>query len=231
MNLTRLTEATEQALRLRGVVMLSASGDEDRWCAVCAAVDGSLEVRVGEPRGGWLRRRQRREREQWLSDHGFVHRIDAWTAPAPFGVTASWCAQTLSAALHHAFDVSPDAELVEVLVHPGLPGDAPPPDAPHAEHVRAALATLVEAGRGKACFEGGRPADTWSWAFVADGELVLSPEPAELDPAYDADWMVPLAPSGVPAAAERLTATMHGEPGRSASDPLFISFIDTARGG
>ena len=233
MSVARLIEAAEHALRVRGIVMLSAAGDEERWCAICAAIDGSLlEVRVGEPLGGWLRRRQRREEERWLRDHGFVHGFDAWTAPAPYGATPSWCAHTLSAALEHAFEVPPGAELAEVLVHPGFLDEsrAAPPDAPHADHVRAALHQLVRHGRGHVGFAGGRPSSVWGGAHLVDGELVLDPVSKEPDPAYEVEWSVALDPSEVDTAAERLTAVMHDRPGRSAADPFLVQFMQTGTG-
>lgn len=234
MNVPRLTQAAEQALRVRGIVMLSAAGDEKRWCAVCVAADGSLlEVRVGEPLGGWLRRRRRGEEEQWLRDHGFVHGFDAWTAPAPLGATPSWCAHTLSAALQHAFEVAPEAELTEVLVHPGCldPARAAALDASHIEHVAAAIDQLVRHGRGSVSFSGGRPSSVWGGAHVGDGELVLDPVSPEIDLDSDESWRVPLDPAEVPAAAERLTAAMLDWDGRSPADPLLVQFMNTELSG
>jgi hypothetical protein len=48
-----LAEATRQALEIRGTVVLEAPEEPRRWCAVCASVQGDLEVRVGEPSRGW----------------------------------------------------------------------------------------------------------------------------------------------------------------------------------
>jgi hypothetical protein len=56
--------------------------------------------------------------------------------------------------------------------------------------------------------------------------LELSPQPAD-DPAdYSRDWTVNLDESDVSAEADKLTALLHDDLGRSPSDPLFISFMD-----
>jgi hypothetical protein len=43
-----LARAAEEALAVRGTVMLEAANEARRWCAVCASVQGDLEVRVAE---------------------------------------------------------------------------------------------------------------------------------------------------------------------------------------
>lgn len=193
--------------------MLAMRDDERRWCAVCAAVDGSLELRVGEPGSVW-RRRERRRGEAWLRDHGFVHVIDAWANPIAPAMSAWSCAQILDDALREGLAVPADADLVEVLVHPGVigPADPPPPDTSHAEHIRFALVALAERGRGKLVIEGGRPASAWAWAFAVDGELIVSPESGD-----DDEWTVSLADQDVADAADRLID------GRDPQAPLFIA--------
>jgi hypothetical protein len=214
MSLAQLEQAVQRAVAIRGTVMLAARDDEHRWCAVCAAVDGTLELRVGEPRGGWRHRDRRRKGEAWLRDHGFVQVIDAWANPIGRGVSARVCAETLDHALREGLAVAPGAELVEVLVHRGLLGaaDPPVPGAPHGEHLRFALAGLARAGRGKLSVEGGRPAETWAWAFVDAGEMILSPESAD-------EWTVSLDAQEVTDAADRLTALLDRDP----RAPLFIT--------
>jgi hypothetical protein len=117
-----------------------------------------------------------------------------------------------------------------VLVHPGVLGDAPPPapDAPHAEHLRYAVEALAARREGKADIQGGRPAATWAWLFAEDGELALSPEPLEpLDqhPGHDRDWTVPIDQPFLTVEADKLTAILQDELGRSPDAPLFISFM------
>jgi hypothetical protein len=162
-NVDALVAAAERAIALGGAVMLSLRGDDHRWCAICAAVDGSIELRVGEPSRSWRRWRPAAG-EAWLRDHGFVHVIDAWAAPAVAGASTRVYAELLASALRDGLGTPDDRELVEVLLHPGVMGDAePPPSAPHAEHIRYAVTALAAHGRGKLDIQGGRPAATWAW--------------------------------------------------------------------
>ena len=79
--------------------MLAVEGDDEQWCAVCAAVDGAVELRVGEPPRRGLRRRRDPAGEAWLRDHGYFQVIDAWTFPVPAETGDTQCAVTLEAAL------------------------------------------------------------------------------------------------------------------------------------
>jgi hypothetical protein len=99
------------------------------------------------------------------------------------------CARLAAAALRDGLGVGEDTELDEVLDPCLLGSSAPPaPDAPHANHNRRALEALAQHGRGKLCFEGGRPASTWAWVFTTDnGGLVLSPEPVNRVGDYSGD--------------------------------------------
>jgi hypothetical protein len=227
-NVDALVDAAERAIALRGTVMLAVRGDEDRWCAVCAAVDGSVELRVAEPDRGW-RSRRAAPGEAWLREHGFVPVIDAWAAPGTDGASPYVYAETLSAALREGLGAPEDGELIEVLVHPGLVGDtpAPPASAPHGEHIRYALTALAERRRSKVCIQGGRPAATWAWLFAADGELTLSPEPADGSTDYREEWAVDLETADLGAEADELTKQLHEGRGRNPGDPLFVSFIDS----
>ena len=200
--------------------MLAVRDNERQWCAACAAVDGSLELRVGEPGSVW-RRRKRHRGEAWLRDHGFIHVIDAWVKPVARASSAWSCAQELDHALREGLAAPAGLDLVEVLVYPGMIGraDPPPPNASHAEHIRFALVALAQRGRGKLSIEGGRPASTWAWAFIIDGALVLSPE----SPNDDDEWDVSLAQEEVARAADRLTELLHDQFGRDPQAPLFIS--------
>jgi hypothetical protein len=221
MDLWYIRQTIERALELRGTVMLVVGEDERRWCAACAAVDGSLELRVGEPGSTW-RRRERRAGEEWLRDHGFVRVIDAWAKPVARGTSLWTCAQLLADALIHALHVRDGSSVVERLVHPGVMSAAQPPapDAPHADHIRSALVALARQGRGKLDIQCGRPAVTWAWAFVIEGRLVLSPERGD-------EWTVDLDEETVASAADRLTTMLHEQFEPDAQDPLFISYMET----
>jgi hypothetical protein len=227
MNLKPLVAAAERAIAVRGTVMVTVRGDDRLWAAICVAVDGSIELRVGEPARGWRYWRPA-PGEAWLRGHGFVHVIDAWSALAPHDAGTWACAELLATALRDGLDAPDGAELVEALVHPGLIGDleAPEPTAPHVEHLRHALLSLVERGSGKMDVQGGSPACTWAWVFVEDGELLLEPEPVETDLEYPWNWTVTLDGVDPVREADRLTAVLHDEIGRSPNEPLFIGFMD-----
>jgi hypothetical protein len=225
-SLAGLVEGAERAIGLRGTVMLALLGDESCWCAICVAVDGSIELRVGEPSRGWRRWRPAAG-ETWLREHGFVHVLDAWASPAPHGVSSRWCAEVLSAALREGLGAPEDGEVVEVLVHPGLIGaiEAPAPTAPHVAHVRYALTVLAERRRGKVDIQGGRPATTWAWVFADDGRLALSPEPLDDPVDYSRDWIVSFEDVEVGAEADKLMLVLYDDLGRNPGDPLFVSFM------
>ena len=77
-------EAVAEARRIRGSVNLEPA-DSRRWSAIVAAVDGSLEVRVGEPPRRLLRRAG--EGQRWLEAHGFVKSFDCWVLPLTASTT------------------------------------------------------------------------------------------------------------------------------------------------
>jgi hypothetical protein len=215
-----IEQAVHRAVELRGTVMLAVPDNDRQWCAVGVAVDGSLELRVGKP-GGVLGGHARRTGTAWLRDHGFDKVIDAWAKPVTRGTSAWSCAQMLDHAMREGLAVPAGADLVEVLVHPGVidRSDPPPPEASHAEHIRFALLALAHHGRGKLVIEGGRPASAWAWAFVIDDELILSPESND----NDDEWKVPTADEDVADAADRLTDVLYTGAGRDPRAPLFIS--------
>ena len=222
-NVGAVQRAIDKAVTLRGTVMLTVRGSERQWCAVCAAVDGSIELRVGEPGSGW-RHRGRRRGQAWLEDHGFVEIIDAWAKPTTY--ESRWvCAELLVEALREALGASEDAELTELLVHPGyIAGTRPPaPDAPAEEHIEHALISLSRNGDSHISIGGGRPESLWAGASVSDGELLLSPEPLDIAQEYEFAWVVPLDETAVRAAARRLSTTVFDEFGRDRDGPLFIS--------
>ena len=223
MSVAVIEQAVRRALELRGAVVLAARENEDQWCAVCAAVDGALELRVGVPAGGWRHRDRRKRGEAWLREHGFIQVIDAWAKPVSAASSAWSCAETLDHALRDGLGVASGVDLVEVLVHPGRIGDVDPPAAAasHAEHIGFALGALARAGRGKLSIEAGRPSATWAWAFVVEGSLILSPETSS----DEDEWTVPLAGNDVARAADELTAVVHAQPGRDPRASLFITFM------
>ena len=149
--------------------MLEVAGHPEWWCAALAAADGPLELRVGEPR--------KRRGKAWLRDRGFHHVPDAWSLPLAAGVGAGQCASTLTDALTEALGADLCARPAPPLAHPGAAdGELPPADAPHAEHLGAALRALTLAGKGRVDVSGGRPAELWAIVWALDGALQIEPE-------------------------------------------------------
>ena len=147
--------------------MLGVDGREEQWCAACATVGGSLELRVGEPRRRGLLRRRDIDREGWLLDHDFLPVLDAWCFSGhELGDDA--CVGTLAAALEHGLGADPETPLQHVLTHPGsLAGEAfPDPGAPLEEHLTVGLRGLVLAGDGRITIQSGRPAALRAWVWV-----------------------------------------------------------------
>jgi hypothetical protein len=216
-----LLEAVAEARRTRGTVMLAADSGEKRWCAVCAAVDGRVELRVGEPAGGWLRRKGRAQ-EEWLAEHGFVHVIDAWSLPASDRTDEAY-ASALAEALEQGLGVERGEPLHRVLIHPGrLTEDVPRGEAPHVDHIAGALRDLATAGRGRVDFSGGRPAQLWAivWVLADERALLVESELAG-DPGSSDEWREPLSLDGADAAARELARRIP-----TPAEPLFVSFID-----
>jgi hypothetical protein len=204
-----LTAAAGHALDVRGTVMLEA--EDGPWCAICASAAGDLELRVGEPR--------RRKHRRWLEEHEFTHRVDAWTRPLWAGAGPGVAAETLATTLQQGLGLAPDTALRQILVQPGVAGGAgPPADAPHREHLAAVFAGLT----GRAHIELGRPARPLAWVATDAGELVI-----EVQSSTDPNGDLVLGRYRDPrAAAETLTARLHGDFGYTDADPLFISLFD-----
>jgi hypothetical protein len=201
--------AVEEARRLRGTVMVEVDGKPKWWSAALAAVDGPLELRVGEPR--------KRRGKAWLRDRGFHHVQDAWSLPLAAGVGSSQCASTLTDALTEALEADLSRSLRRTLAFPGCAdGSLPPEDAPHAEHLGAALRALALAGSGRVDVEGGRPAELWAIVWARDGELLVEPELGS-----EEVWTEPLSLDGAAAATRALAERIADRAG----EPLFLEYL------
>ena len=212
---------------MRGTVVVGVAGrEEDQWCAACAAVDGMVELRVASPPRRGLLRRGDRAAEAWLREHGFVPVIDAWSLPATADDDAS-CATILETALTTALGAEPDASLVPVLTHPGLPGAAEPPpaDARLEEHLTTALRSLADAGQGRFHVESGRPAELRAFAWALDGELVVEREVPGVAESPGETWTEPLTPDGAWRAAAELARRVREERSGADSEPWFLTFV------
>jgi hypothetical protein len=206
--------------------MLAIAGREDLWCAVCAAVDGSVELRVGPPPRRGLLRRRNAAGEAWLREQGYVPVIDAWSLPATQAGDAT-CASTLEAALERALGADPGEPLEHVLTHPGLldGAEAPAPDTPLEGHVSAALRALVRAGAGSCSIGSGRPESLRAWVRVADSELLVERELPGGAESPGETWSEPLTPSGAERAAGELLRRVRAERPGTDSEPWFATLV------
>jgi hypothetical protein len=210
----QLEAAIADAAATRGIVALSGSGRRAPWASAHGATDGRLEVRVAQPRRRWGLGDDPAG-ELVLGRLGFAPRVDAWSAPVP---DVRRGAGLLESALRDAFGVADPLPRVERW--PG-PSAQPGPRAPVRDHVGATLGVLTRGGARKACLEAGRPAAIWAWAWVVDGDLVITPEPE--DPAVDPpELLAPLAPGAELGAARRLVEEYPPPPG----EPVFVQLID-----
>ena len=203
-----LRDAVEEARREGGTVMLAADPRDQRWCAVSVAIDGSIELSVGDPPKGRLGRRPRAQ-ESWLRDHGFARVPDAWVLPVSAGTSADQCAGTLSSALAEAHGVGAEEPLHRVLTQPGAPS------------VAAALRDLAAAGHGRVDISGGRPSRLWAMVWALDGALRVECELAGREGSRDDVWEEPLSLEGADAATQKLTARMP-----EADQPVFIAYVE-----
>lgn len=205
--------------------MYAVEGHEDQWCAACSAVDGAVELRVGEPPGRGLLRRRDAGAEAWLRDHGFTAIVDAWALPALATTSDAQCAATLEAALTGALRADPAGRLEHVLTHPGLVEgvEAPAPDAPLEQHLAAAFGGLVRAGAGRYSIDSGRPGALRAWVWALGGELLVEREvPGTED---GESWREPLTPEGADAAAAELARRERADRPGADQEPWLLGYI------
>jgi len=207
--------------------MLGVDGREEQWCTACAAHDGSVELRVGEPPRRGLRRRRDPDGEAWLRDHGFVAVLDAWSLPVPVATSDEQCAATLEAALAGGLRVQPDARIEHVLTHPGVidGADAPPPDAPLEQHLAAAFRGLVHAGDGRYNIGSGRPGALRAWVWVVGGELLVEREVPGVKDSPGESWREPLTPDGADAAAAELARRERADRPGADAEPWLLGYM------
>ncbi len=207
--------------------MVAVAGRDEQWCAVCAACDGSLELRVGPPaRRGLLRRRDGRG-EAWLREHGFEEVVEAWSLPVPSWSGDAASVATLEGALADALGAEPGARLEPVLTQPGLldGAAAPPLGAPFEQHLAAALRALASAGRGRFHVESGRPASLRAVAWAWDGELLVEREAAGAVAPPGDTWSEPLTAAGADAAATVLASRVRAERPGADTEPWYLAYI------
>jgi hypothetical protein len=185
--------------------MLTA--ERGAWCAVVAAVDGTLELRVSKPRG--LRRGRARRRA--LEELGYAPLYDCYARRLPARASDGEAVDALHAAVG-------EAPLARELVQPGGdPFDLPPPDAPYEEHVGAALRALVRKRRGFAAIAG---REVWACVWFAEPDLVVEVYPPE-DAGVEEQWTH--APEG--SAGAVMAAIVRTRPDAGA-EPLFLALME-----
>jgi hypothetical protein len=224
-----LAAAVAEARRLRGTVTLNVDGDKARWCAVIAAVDGALELRVGLPRGGAIRGGAPL-RKRAMRARGWQRGYDCWVRPLPAATAEADAARELAEGLQEGLRPRPEAEPRRAYVQTGgHPSELPAADAPPAEHVAAVLRSLVRNARGHADVSGGRPADVWAFVWVTEEAELLVELCAPGDPNdVRRIWSEPLTDAGAEAAALALTEAAQAERPGAADEPLFVALIDPA---
>jgi hypothetical protein len=194
-----------EARRLRGTVMLEAPAGA--WCAVVAAVDGTVELRVSKPRG----LRGRRARRAELEALGYAPEHECYARRLPASAPDGEAAQALRSAVG-------EAALTRTLVQPGGdPFDLPPADAPHEEHVAAVLRALVRRRRGFAAIAG---REVWACVWFAEPELVVEVYPPD-DAGVEEHWTHP--PDG--SAAAIIAAIRRGR-AQAEAEPLFLALME-----
>ena len=217
-------EAVAEARRIRGSVNLEPA-DSRRWSAIVAAVDGSLEVRVGEPPRRLLRRAG--EGQRWLEAHGFVKSFDCWVLPLTASTTDAAAAARWSEALAGAHGLDP-SEVRPSYVGRGVSeSDVPAASAPHAEHLTAALHAVVRGEFNRMNVFGGRPSALWAWVWDVVDEPGLRVERQHRDdPDHEIDnWHIERSHAGCVDGAEQLLRQIESDWPDARTVPLFIHLL------
>jgi hypothetical protein len=214
--------AVSEARRIRGSVSLEPA-DSRRWSAIVSAVDGSLELRVAEPR-----RPRPWRKDTWLADHGFSRADDCWVLPLDASVSDDAAAARWVEALAGAHGLS---EGDVAVAYVGTGATDLPASAPHDAHVEAALASVVSGAFNRAHVFGGRPSVPWAFVWdVVDEPGLRIERPHRDDPDNEIDtWHVPRTPEGCRDGAARLLEQVEGDWPDARSLPLFIHLL-AARG-
>ena len=169
--------------------------------------------------------------EAWLREHGFTHRIDAWSRSEPtLGDEA--CAALLAQALEHAHGADPASPLRHKLTHPGVieGAEAPPHDAPLEQHLAAGFRGLVAAGDGRYTIDSGRPGALRAWVWVSDGELLIEREVPGVAESPGESWREPLTPEGATAAATELARRERADRPGADDEPWLLGYITNGNG-
>ena len=225
--------AIARALEVRGSYEVTGKGPE-RWTSVTAAVDGSMEIVVPlrAPKRPFLRGGEPLAAEP-LRSLGFEVFEFGWLKPlrAYPGATKEAAAAIERVFVEMLSSSRGDKATVD-LDYPGLvPGcPGPPPDAPHAEHIRDALAVFSLDPETDLCVRAGLPSCLYlQLALAPDGQVHVDatieedrrPEIPGFAPSPEVELGVratyPLAE-----VADAAAAVMHEHLRVSPAEPLFI---------
>ncbi|WP_028064035.1 hypothetical protein [Solirubrobacter soli] len=222
--------AVAEARRVRGSVNLDPA-DGRRWSAIVSAIDGSLELRVSEPR---KRRFWRNEGPElnWLIEHGFTKAYDCWVLPFDAATPDEEVAERWIETLAGAHGLAADE------VEPGYPGrgvpedDVPPASAPHADHLAVALHAIVRGEFNRMNVFGGRPSELWAWVWDVVDEPGLRVERQHRDdPDNEIDqWHIERSQAGCINGAEQLLRQIEGDWPDARRVPLFIHLLTPREG-
>jgi hypothetical protein len=209
--------AVSEARRIRGSVNLEPA-DSRRWSAIVSAVDGSLELRVAEPR------RRPWRKDTWLADHGFARAHDCWVLPLDASVSDDAAAARWVEALAGAHGLGAGDVAVAYV---GTGATDVPASAPHVAHVEAALAAVVSGAFNRAHVFGGRPSAPWAFVWDVVEEPGLRVErPHRDDPDNEIDtWHVPRTAEGCREGARELLRRVEGDWPDARTLPLFIHLL------
>ncbi len=219
-----IATAVGKARELRGTVSLHAAGLDHLWCAASAAPDGRLHVNVGEPRRGW--RRWDRSAETRLEGLGLVHTYDAWTIDFAPRASTGACAATVLEAMEAGLGWEGEP-LDERFVFAGIgAAGAPPPDAPHEEHVAAAMRSLILDPTVSARISSGFPSRLWAYVVHATPGALTIQRDLPGRPGYGEDvWEVPATDEEAAKAAAELVRRMAADVPGLEAEPLFIELM------
>jgi hypothetical protein len=217
--------AVSEARRIRGSYAVEPA-DSRRWSAIVVATDGSMELRVAEPRrrGFW---RHEGPELSWLLAHGFTKSYDCWVLPLDAGTGDEAVADRWLEALAGAHGLEP-SDVQPSYVGRGMPeGDIPPASAPHAEHLTAALHAIVRGEFNRMNAFGGRPSELWAWVWDVVEEPGLRVERQHRDdPDNEVDqWHIPRTLEGCREGAETLLRQIEGDWPDARHQPLFIHLL------
>ena len=171
--------AIERAVERRGCWDVQVGRGDHRWAEITAAVDGSLQLAMYPDFfvRRWLMRSRRELEPAAMRSLGFETYEFGWLKPIrAYGGADREAAATLERVFVEQLDASLDDDASVDESYPGVLPDrpAPPPDASHAEHIRASLELFDIDPEADVCIHAGLPSAMYlQLALDADGRVVM----------------------------------------------------------